>query len=358
MGPLIDPSEEPSTMTNVTTIGLDIAKSSFTLCGIDCNGATVLKKTLKRAQVLKFFAELPPCRAGLEACGSAHHWAREIATFGHEVRLIPPSRVKRFVERQKNDAADARAIADAMTHPETRFVAVKTVEQQSHLMLFKARDLLVMQRTQLMNALRGHFGETGIVAPKGAREVHGLIDLVMKDEGLLPPAMRQAMQALISALTNVSEEIAELERSILRTRKSDERAKRLAEVPGIGTLTAMVLPAAIPDFHAFRNGREFAAYLGLVPRQSSTGGKPKLGPITKMGNRDIRRLLVVGSIAILARFKHNAKGGALGDWARKLLETKPFRLAAVALANKLARIAWAIMAKGESYDSNHALKGA
>jgi transposase len=345
-------------MTNVTIIGLDIAKSSFTLHGCDARGAAVLKKTLKRAQVLKFFAELPPCRVGLEACGSAHYWARELAKLGHDVKLIPPSRVKRFARRQKNDAADAEAIALALMHPETRFVAVKTVEQQSHLMLFKARDLLVAQRTQLMNALRGHFGETGIVVPQGPREVHGLIELVIKDEGQLAPAMKNAMQALISALSNVTEEIAELERSILQTRKSCEKAKRLAEVPGIGTLTAMVIPAAIPDFRAFRNGREFAAYLGLVPRQSSTGGKPKLGPITKMGNRDIRRLLVVGSIAILARFKHNAKGGALGDWARKLLQTKPFRLAAVALANKLARIVWAIMTKGESYDANHRLKAA
>jgi transposase len=345
-------------MTNVSIIGLDIAKSSFALHGYDCAGRTTVKKALKRAQVLEFFAQLPPCRVGLEACASAHHWARELDKLGHDVKLIPAARVKRFVERQKNDAADARAIAMAMSHPETRFVTVKTVEQQANLMLFKARDLLVMQRTQLMNALRGHFGEIGIVVPKGPREVHGLIDLVMTDEGQLPPAMKEAMKALISALSNVSEEIASLERRIVETRKSDERAKRLAQVPGIGTLTAMVLSAAIPDFHAFKDGREFAAYLGLIPKQYTTGGKPRLGAVTKMGNRDIRRLLVVGAIAILARFKHNAKGGALGDWARKLLHSKPFRLVAVALANKLARIAWAIMVKGTDYDAKRGLKAA
>jgi transposase len=180
----------------------------------------------------------------------------------------------------------------------------------------------------------------------------------MRDDAGLPEAMRQAMKALVSALVNVSEEITSLERRIVATRKNDDRAKRLAEVPGIGTLTAMVLSASIPDFRAFKDGREFAAYLGLVPRQYTTGGKPRLGAITKMGNRDLRRLLVVGSIAILARFKHNTKGGAIGAWARRLLQAKPFRLVAVALANKLARIAWALMTKGQGYAANHGLKTA
>jgi transposase len=345
-------------MTHVTTFGLDIAKSSFALHGTDAAGRTVVKKALKRAQVPGFFAQLPPCRVALEACASAHHWAREIGKLGRDVKLIPAAKVKRFVERQKNDAADAKAIAAALMHPETRCVAVKTVEQQANLMLFKARDLLVMQRTQLMNALRGHFGEIGLVVPRGPREVRELVGLVVTDDGRLAPAMKDAMKALVSALMNVSEEIASLERRIVATRKGDERAKRLAEVPGIGTLTAMVLATAIPDFHGFKDGREFAAYLGLVPRQYTAGGKPRPGAIAKMGNRDIRRLLVVGAIAILARFKHSAKGGALGDWARKLLRTKPFRLVAVALANKLARIAWAIMTKNAAYDANHGLKAA
>jgi transposase len=345
-------------MTNVSIIGLDIAKMSFALHGYDSAGRTVVKKALKRAQVVGFFAQLPPARVALEACASAHYWAREITKLGHEARLIPAARVKRFAGRQKNDAADAKAIALALRDPETRFVSVKTVEQQSHLMLFKARDLLVMQRTQLINALRGHFGEIGIVVPQGPRQVYQLVDLAMQDEGELPAAMKEAMKALISALSNVSEEITNLERRIAQAGKSDARAKRLAEVPGIGNLTAMVLSAAIPDFHAFKDGREFAAYLGLVPKQHTTGGRPRLGSITRMGNRDIRRLLVVGSIAILARFKHNAKGGGLGEWARKLLEAKPFRLVAVALANKLARIAWAIMTKDAAYNPDHRLKTA
>lgn len=345
-------------MTTISIIGLDIAKFSFSLHGTDGAGRTVVKKALKRAQVLGFFAQLPPCAVALEACGSAHHWAREIAKLGHQVKLVPAARVKRFVERQKNDAADAKAIAAAMNHPETRFVAVKTVEQQANLMLFKARDLLVMQRTQLINALRGHFAELGIVVPQGPSKAYELIDLVIKDDAGLPPAMRAAMKAIVSALSNVSEEIASLERRILASRRDDERARRLAEVPGIGSLTAMVLSATVPDFHVFKDGREFSAYLGLVPRQYTTGGKPRLGAITKMGNRDLRRLLVVGAIAILARFKHNTKGGALGAWARRLLESKPFRLVAVALANKLARIAWALMTKGQGYAADHGLKTA
>jgi transposase len=343
-------------MTMITTIGLDLAKTSFAVHCADASGKAVRKAVLKRGQVLAFFKELPPALVGLEACGSAHHWARELMALGHAVRLIPPSRVKRFLERQKNDAADARAIAMALVHPDTRFVPVKTVPQQANLMLFKARDLLVTQRTQLMNALRGHFGEMGLVVPRGPREVHGLVAHVMDDAAGLAPAMREAMKSLVSALTNVTEEIAALEKKIASAFKADERAKRLAEVPGIGTLTALTLAASVPDFRAFRDAREFAAWLGLVPGQHSTGGKPRLGRITKMGNRDLRRLLVVGSIAILARFKRNGKGGVLGDWARKLLSLKPFRLAAVALANKLARIAWAIMAKGEAYDMNRGLK--
>jgi transposase len=345
-------------MTTITTIGLDIAKTSFAIHCADARGGTVKKAQVKRGQVLAFFKDVPACSVGLEACGSAHYWAREIAKLGHSVRLVPPGRVKKFRERQKNDAADARAIVAAMAHPETRDVPVKTEVQQANLMLFKARDLLVQQRTQLMNALRGHFGEMGVAVPKGPREVHGLVGLVMAEASGLLAAMREAMKGLVSALVTVSEEIRVLEKHIAQAFKGDERAKRLAAMPGIGTLTALTLSASIPDFQAFRDGREFASYLGLVPGQHTTGGKPRLGRITKMGNRDLRRLLVVGAIAILARFKHNAKGGPLGDWARKLLAAKPFRLAAVALANKLARIAWAVMTSGGAYDPAHGLKAA
>ena len=344
-------------MNVITTIGLDIAKSSFAVHCADASGRTVRKVQLKRSQVLGFFAEQPRCRVGLEACGSSHHWARAISKLGHEARLIPPGRVKAFVIRQKNDAGDARAIATALVQPEMHFVPVKSVEQQSNLMLFKARDLLIAQRTRLINALRGHFGEIGIVVPQGAKEAYGLVDLLMKDEAgerRLPEAMRTALKALVSALSNVSAEIAGLDRAILMAHRGDETARRLAEIPGIGTLTSMVLSASITCPQGFRNGRAFAACLGLVPMQFTTGGKPRLGHISKMGNRDLRRLLVVGAIAVLARMKSGKTQSALADWARKLLERRPFRLVAVALANKMARMAWVIMAKGAAYDANRA----
>lgn len=347
-------------MTQIITIGLDIAKNSFAVHGFNAEGMTVLKKELKRAQVLPFFAKLEPCRAGLEACASAHHWARELKRLGHDARLIPAQRVKAFLPRQKNDAADAQAIARAVREPEMRFVAVKTVEQQSALMLFKSRDLLIGQRTQLLNALRGHFGEIGIVVPKGPHEVKALIDKVMIAEKAqaLPEAMRAALRPLVAALFTLNEEIAGLDKEILKLHRANETSRRLATVPGIGTLIATVLSATVTDPASFSGGREFAAWLGLVPRQHSTGGKPRLGHISKMGNRDLRRLLVVGAHAALYRMKSGKTQSALADWARKLLAKKPFKLVAVALANKMARIAWAIMAKGQSYDPAHMVKSA
>ena len=342
-------------MTKITTIGLDIAKSSFAVHGFDAEGKTVLKKELKRAQVLPFFAKLAPCRVGLEACASAHHWARELKALGHDARLIPAQRVKAFLPRQKNDAADAQAIARAVREPEMRFVGVKTVERQSTLMLFKTRDLLVGQRTQILNALRGHFGEVGIVVPKGPHEVQSLVDRVMIAEKAqdLPEAMGAALRPLISVLFTLNDEIAHLGKAILKLHRADAMSQRLATVPGIGTLIATVLAATVSEPASFKGGREFAAWLGLVPRQHSTGGKPRLGHISKMGNRDLRRLLVVGAHAALYRMKSGKTQSALADWARKLLEKKPFKLVAVALANKMARIAWAIMAKGQSYDPAH-----
>lgn len=345
-----------ATEATIHTIGLDIAKNSFSLHGFDPEGRTVLTRDLKRGQVLAFFAGLPACRVGLEACASAHHWAREIAKLGHDARLIPAQRVKAFVPRMKNDAADAKAIARAVRDPEMRCVGVKTVEQQSVLMLFKSRDLLIGQRTQLLNALRGHFGEIGVVVPKGAHEVTALVAMVMDAEKAqsLPDAMRAALRPLVSALFTLNEEIAALNKTILRQHRGSEMSQRLATVPGIGTLTATVLVATVSEPHGFSGGREFAAWVGLVPRQHSTGGKARLGHISKMGNRDLRRLLVVGAHAALYRIKSGKTQSALADWARKLLDKKPFKLVAVALANKMARIAWAIMARGESYDPAHA----
>lgn len=347
-------------MTKITTIGLDIAKNSFAAHGFDECGNTVLRKELKRGQVLAFFARHEGCRVGLEACASAHHWAREITRLGHDVRLIPAARVKAFLPRQKNDAADAQAIARAVRDPEMRCVAVKSADQQAVLMLFKTRDLLIGQRTQLLNALRGHFGEIGIVAPKGAHEVHALVERVMNEEKALelPGAMRAALRPVVSMLFALNDEISALDKAIRKAHRADATSVRLAEVPGIGALIATVLPASVPQPHYFASGREFAAYLGLVPRQHSTGGKARLGAISKMGNRDLRRLLVVGARSALWRMKSGKTRSALADWARRLLEKKSFALVSVALANKMARIAWAIMARGQSYDPAHPGKAA
>ena len=343
--------EDRNINISVETIGLDIAKSSFSAHGFDVGGRTVLTKVLKRHQVLPFFAGVPCCKVGLEACGSAHHWAREIAKLGHDVKLIAPARVKAFVSRQKNDAADACAIARALREAEMRFVPVKQVEQQSALMVFKVRDLLVGQRTRMINAVRGHCAELGMVVPLGAQHIKPLIDLVMKDEetSQIPQMMREALKPLVVMLGSLAEQIASLERSIAKLYKSDEQAKRLSDVPGIGVLIATVLSNTVSQPQSFASAREFAAWIGLVPRQHSTGGKPRLGHISKMGNRDLRRLLVVGAIAALARMRGNPPKTATALWAKTLLAKKPFRLVAVALANKMARTAWAIMAKGATY---------
>ena len=342
-------------MNKISTIGLDIAKNSFSVHGFNAAGVTILAKELKRAQVASFFAKLEPCRVGLEACASAHYWVREITKLGHDVRLIPAQRVKAFLPRQKNDAADAKAICRAVRDPEMRFVAVKTVEQQCVLMLFKSRDLLIAQRTQLLNALRGHFGEIGVVVPRGPHEVTALVAQVMDAEKAqsLPDAMRAALRPLVSALFTLNEEVAVLNKAVLRQHRGSEMSQRLATVPGIGTLTATVLVATVSEPQNFSGGREFAAWVGLVPRQHSTGGKARLGRISKMGNRDLRRLLVVGAHAALYRMKSGKTQSALADWARKLLDKKPFKVVAVALANKMARIAWVIMAKGCSYNPAH-----
>lgn len=354
------------TATNCTicTIGLDIAKTSFSAHCLDAAGLTVLARELKRSQVLSWLSALPPCTVGLEACATAHHWAREIGKLGHEVRLIAAQRVKAYLPRMKNDAADARAIARACRDPEMRFVAVKSLEDQSALMLFKARDLLTAQRTQVINALRGHCSETGIIAPRGAHEAKALVGLVVQEEDhRLSAAMRVALQPLARQLLSLEEEIKHLNAAILKMHKASAASMRLATIPGIGPLTASVLVASVSDPRAFSGGREFAAYLGLVPRQHSTGGKARLGRLSKMGNRDLRRLLFVGATAALARIKGGRASTALtcsplSDWARNLLARKPFRLVAAAFANKIARIAWAVMAGDDCYHPVHARKAA
>jgi transposase len=305
----------------------------------------------RRGQLRQFFEKLSPCLIGMEACATAHHWARTLMTSGHDVRLIPPAYIKPYLRRQKNDAADAAAICEAVTRPSMRFVPVKNEEQQTTLMLHSTRDLLISQRTALINALRGHFAELGIVVAQGARNARQLTAIVNDEDNIvLPASARHALQPVTAMLIDIETQIGKLDKDILATHRKDNVSKRLATIPGIGTVTASCLSASVPDARVFKCGREFAAWMGLVPRQFSTGGKPRLGSISKMGNRRLRALLVVGAHAALYRMKSGKTQTPLADWARSLLSKKPFKLVAVALANKMARIAWAVMAKVSDYE--------
>ena len=334
-------------MGEVTTIGLDIAKSVFQVHGANAAGTAVLRKKLSRAKVLAFFASLPRCVVALEACGGAHFWAREIARLGHEVRLIAPAYVKPFVKRQKNDAADAEAICEAAQRPSMRFVAVKSEEQQASAVVFRARDLLVRQRTQLINALRGHLTEYGWVVPKGPAHVATLARLIEVPDGQLPESAVPVFRLMLAHLAELDKQIAVLDVEIARRAKQDSVAKRLMTIPGIGPIAATAIAALAPPPETFRKGRDFAAWVGLTPLQNSTGGKQKLGAISKMGERTLRRLLILGASAVVL---HAAKRGApRGSWLEQMLARKPRMLVTVALANKTARIVWALLAKNEVY---------
>jgi transposase len=283
----------------------------------------------------------------MEACATSHHWARELTRLGHEVRLIPPAYVKPYVRRQKNDAADAAAICEAVSRPSMRFVPVKSEDQQSVLMPHRARALLVFKRTALICALRARFAEFGLIAPKGPRHVGRLLELLAAEaDESLPPVARRALEPLARQLARLETEIDRLDHELILWHRSNELSTRLATIPGVGPVTATALAASVTDPSMFRSGREFAAFLGLVPRQASSGGKEKLGRISKMGDRYLRTLLVVGASAVL---RHARKGSASKAWAQALLDKKPFKLVAVALANKTARIAWAVMTRGEAY---------
>lgn len=332
----------------VTTVGLDLAKNVFQVHGADATGQVIFARAVRRKDVMAFFTGLPLCLIGMEACSSSHHWARELTRFGHVVRLIPPSYVKAYVRRQKNDAADAAAICEAVTRPSMRFVPIKTIDQQSVLMLHRARSLLVSQRTGLINALRGHLSEFGIVAPQGTGNVAALSALVTdQDDGCLSPTARLALVPLVRQIENLEHEVTAFDRRIAQWHRGNATSRRLATIPGIGPLTASAIVASVTDPSMFGSGREFAAFFGLVPRQSSSGGKERLGRISKMGDRYIRMLLVVGAAAVL---RHARKGGSSSKtWAEALLARKPFKVAAVALANKTARIAWAVLTRGEVF---------
>ncbi|WP_323779214.1 IS110 family transposase [Leisingera sp.] len=330
----------------ITTIGLDLAKSVFQAHGIDENSKTVLVKRLHRKQMIPFFSKLPPCLIGVEACATAHHWARTLIAMGHEVRLMPPSYVKGYVKRGKSDALDAEAICEAVQRPTMRFVPVKTVEQQGILMAHRTRSLLVRQRTMAANALRAHLAEFGFVANPGIANLVKLADRAFADNDL-PSYARRAFEILIRRLAELTEEISMLDRELRAWHAENEASRRLAAIPGVGVITATAIAATVTDPDQFRSGRQFAAWLGLTPQQHSTGGKMRLGGISKQGDRYLRRLLVVGATAVMRHAKRTPS--PMTDWINSLLEKKPFRLVSVALANKLARIAWAILTRGDTY---------
>jgi len=309
----------------VTTIGIDLAKNVFQVHGITANEEVVFNKPLRRAQFLPFFAKLEPCLVGMESCSSAHHWARELTALGHEVRLIPPMYVKPYVKRGKSDAIDAEVICEAVTRPTMRFVAIKTVEQQSLLSLHRARNLLVRQRTQLINGLRGLVAEFGIFIPRGLARVIGFAeDITLGDK-----------------------RIRWYEERLKQVAKEDERVRLLRTIPGVGAVTASAIIASIGDGHQFKNGREFAAWLGLTPANKSSGGKEKLGRITKMGDQYLRSLLVVGMTSLVRQTRSHPERAS--KWLTGLLERKPARVATVAMANKTARIVWAMLTRNEPY---------
>lgn len=331
----------------IKTIGLDLAKSVFQAHGINANGETVLVKRLHRKQMIPFFSKLPPCLIGVEACATAHHWARTLTEMGHEVRLMPPSYVKGYVKRGKSDALDAEAICEAVQRPTMRFVPVKTVEQQGILMAHRTRSLFVRQRTMAANALRAHLAEFGLVANQGIANLVKLSEMVFAEEGQLPAYARRALETLIRRLMELTDEIGVLDQELRTWHLANKASRRLAAIPGVGVVTATAIAATVTDPKQFHSGRQFAAWLGLTPQQHSTGGKTRLGGISKQGDRYLRRLLVVGATAFMRYAKD--KTTPMATWVRGLMEKKPFRLVSVALANKLARIAWIVLTKGEIY---------
>ena len=343
-----------ASMQMITTIGLDIAKSVFQVHGVDAAGQVVVRRQLKRRYVLAFFQRLPPCLIGIEACASSHYWSRELRALGHTVRLMPPAYVKPYVKRQKNDATDAEAICEAVTRANMRFVPTKTPEQQSCLMLHRTRHLFIRQQTAVINAIRAHLAEFGIVAPVGRKGVTELLHVVADpSDGRVPEVARACLAALGTQLLGLKEQIVEFDRLIMAWSRSNETSKRLHYIPGVGPLLATALAASVADPQIFRSGRNFSAWIGLVPKQHSSGGKDRLGSISKQGDRYLRSLFVAGALSVIRYAKiHGTKHR---PWLTALLARRPTKVAAIALANKLARMAWAMMARGERYRNPVAL---
>jgi transposase len=335
-------------MKEVTTIGLDLAKNVFQVHGVSASGEVVIRRQLRRRQMRAFFKKLPPCLIGVEACPTSHYWARELQALGHEVRIMPAGYVKPYVKRNKNDAKDAEAICEAVTRPSMRFVAVKTAEQQSLMMLHRTRSLLIRQRTMLVNALRAHLAEFGIVAPVGLRGLKALLAVISDPtDERLPSLARTCLEGLVASLTTVEREVACNEHRIHAWHRSNEASRRLESIPGIGPIIATALVTSVSDPSIFKSGRELAAWIGLVPRQNSTGGKERMGRISKQGDQYLRWLLVAGAMSVIRQGRR--KNFENNPWLAALVHRKPTKVAAVALANKIARTAWAVLANGETY---------
>jgi transposase len=341
-------------MQAITTIGLDIAKSVFQVHGVDAEGNVVFRRQLKRRYVLAFFQKLPSCLVGVEACASSHHWSRELQALGHTVRLMPPAYVKPYVKRHKNDATDAEAICEAVTRANMRFVATKTPEQQSCLTLHRTRHLFIRQQTSVINAIRAHLAEFGIVAPVGRHGVEQLLGVAADaNDKRLPDVARACVAALGDQLRMLKAQILEFDRMIMARHRSSETSRRLDDIPGVGPVLATALVASVADPRAFRSRRDFSAWIGLVPRQNSSGGKDRLGNISKRGDRYLRSLFTTGALAVIRYAKIH--GTRHRPWLTALLTRRPTKVAAIALANKIARMAWVMMAKGERYKEPAAL---
>jgi transposase len=332
----------------VTTIGLDIAKSVFQVHGVDERGRVVLRRRLARGQVPAFFANLPPCLIGLEACAGAHYCARELTKLGHEVRLMPPQYVKAYVKTNKHDAADAEACCEAVQRPGMRFVPIKSADQQATCMLHRARDQLIGQRTATINALRGHLAELGIVAAQRQAGVRQLLAALAEvEDDRIPPLARDVLRPLVAQLHDLGAKIAEFDRRLVALTRSDPVCRTLSEVPGVGPVIATAFAATVPDADRFRSGRHLAAWLGLVPRQHATGGKPRQLGLSKRGDAYLRRQLIHGARALVK--VSPGRRGRLWSWINGLRARRPFNVVVAALANKLARILWAMLSRGEAY---------
>ncbi|MDR9808219.1 IS110 family transposase [Rhizobium hidalgonense] len=342
-------------MSEIATIGLDLAKQVFQAHGVDAQGITIFNRKLRRSEVLPFFKKLPPCIVGMEACGSAHHWAREISALGHQVRILPAQHVKPFVTRGKTDAADAIAISKAMKHADIRPVPVKTAAQQAAAMVLHTRTFFVRQRVNAVNALRGYMAEFGLVADKGIANFRKLVAaLPERGDPRVPAPARLMLDEILAEIETLTARIQRMDDQIADHAKQDEDIRRLAAIPGIRALTASAIKAHVPDPRSFKSARQFSAWLGLTPKQNSSGETRRQGSISRMGNAELRSLLYVGAMGVVIAAR---RFGTRSAWLRRLIDRRPLKVAVVALANKTARVVWALLAKGGIYKAPAELAG-